>query len=516
MKTRKLTVTMLFVASLAWANTASAEEPCGAPVESFTSCEIVQAPDCYDTCDPGAMVDSCAVALIVEEPQECKISCGASCMSDCSAACEASEDKTACFAACSQQCGAQCELTCQKPETGPAPQDVIDSGTDEYQENWGKNKHKHKHHNDDDDDKKGHNDDDDDKKSHRDDDDDDKKSNRDDDDDKKGHNDDDDDWNSQRPATDGLDYGQDPQALVQEGPQECTVSCGASCMNQCAAACEGSDDKTACFASCGSQCDASCELTCQKPEAAQDVIDSGADGYHALIQEGPQECTVSCGASCMNECAAACEISDDKTACFAACGSQCGAQCELTCEKPEAAQNVIDSGTDGYRENWGKHKHNDDDDDDKKGHHRDDDDDDKKGHHNDDDDDDKKSHRDDDDDDHKSEGPAPTGSPDEILNECEVQLTDTCLDACDRGAVLLCDGQYLQVRDVEGCAVALEQAGVAVEGPVAALNLDEVPVDALQGASCSVEEPENLRWAGGLFALLGLGLGAGVLRRRRR
>jgi hypothetical protein len=192
MSTSKLTVTMLFVASMAWAGAAYAQEPCGAPADTFSSCEIVQAPDCFDLCEPGAMVvacaaenadqcmaecagpdsiacdssceqdcgNTCAAALVQEEPQDCAISCGASCMGDCSASCEASDDKVGCFAACGQQCSAHCELSCD----GGAL--YIDSGNNDIQENnWG-------HRDDDDDHKKWRDDDDDDKKGWRDDDDD--------------------------------------------------------------------------------------------------------------------------------------------------------------------------------------------------------------------------------------------------------------------------------------------------------------------------------------------------------
>ena len=97
--------------------------------------------------------------------------------------------------------------------------------------------------------------------------------------------------------------------------------------------------------------------------------------------------------------------------------------------------------------------------------------------------------------------------------DAEVSRLGACLR--DRGAVLLCDGQYLQIDDVDACVAALEQVGVPIDGPITAFNGDEVLTDALQGASCSVEEPKNVRFAGGLFALLGLGLGATFLRRRR-
>jgi len=80
----------------------------------------------------------------------------------------------------------------------------------------------------------------------------------------------------------------------------------------------------------------------------------------------------------------------------------------------------------------------------------------------------------------------------------------------------MCDGQYVNVHNVDACVAALEREGVPVAGPVSALKGDELLATALQGASCSVEEPKRLRFAGALFSLLGLGLGAGFLRRRRR
>jgi hypothetical protein len=40
-------------------------------------------------------------------------------------------------------------------------------------------------------------------------------------------------------------------------------------------------------------------------------------------------------------------------------------------------------------------------------------------------------------------------------------------------------------------------------------------IDALQGASCSIEQPSKRGLFGALFGLFGLGLGASFLRRRR-
>lgn len=382
MNTRKLTVTMMFAASMAWASTASAGEPCGVPVDTFESCEVVQAPNCFDVCQPEAMAvacaaenadycmdecgyspdsitcdatceqectNTCAQALVEEGPSDCKVSCGASCMGECSASCQDSDDKVACFAACSQQCGAHCEVSCSELgeddgldyDAGPAQladgvQD-IDSGVDGAQE------HNRGHHDDDDDDKRGarHDDDDDDKRGARhDDDDDDKRGARhdDDDDDKRGgYWDDDDDHKQELPATDGLDI---------------TFGCEDSCMQSCGGSCEAG--------------------------VARD--------------------------------------------------------CELGCQT-------------------------------------------------------------------------------DALNICAPQMASSCSDACDLGAVLLCDGQYIQVDDINACVAELEKVGVPVSA--AAFDGDQILSDALQGASCSVEEPNKLGFAAGWFTLLSLGLGAGYLRRRR-
>ncbi|HLT38212.1 MAG TPA: hypothetical protein VK034_18130, partial [Enhygromyxa sp.] len=134
---------------MAWANVAAAEQPCGAPIERFQSCQVIEAPHCDDACDPGAMIvacvadnvdqcmnqcagpesvscaavceqqcdGTCAAALVGEQPKDCQVSCGASCMGECGAGCELSGDKTTCFAACGQQCDAHCELSCKaKPD----------------------------------------------------------------------------------------------------------------------------------------------------------------------------------------------------------------------------------------------------------------------------------------------------------------------------------------------------------------------------------------------------------------
>ncbi|HLT40041.1 MAG TPA: hypothetical protein VK034_27360, partial [Enhygromyxa sp.] len=120
----------MFVASLAWTGVAKAEDPCGAPAEILESCEVVEEPECYEVCEPDAMLISCmadgAAACMAEcagaksleceascagqcsaqcsdnvipkGPQDCEIACGADCMGGCSAACVASDDKTLCFA----------------------------------------------------------------------------------------------------------------------------------------------------------------------------------------------------------------------------------------------------------------------------------------------------------------------------------------------------------------------------------------------------------------------------------
>jgi hypothetical protein len=88
---------------------------------------------------------------------------------------------------------------------------------------------------------------------------------------------------------------------------------------------------------------------------------------------------------------------------------------------------------------------------------------------------------------------------------------------CNQGAVLMCDGQYVQAPDIGACVAELEREGVEVSGPtVERTNVSEIAKLTGQGASCSVEEPTRLRFAGVLFSLLSFGLGANLLRRHRR
>ncbi|HVH98668.1 MAG TPA: hypothetical protein VM869_08155 [Enhygromyxa sp.] len=144
MKTRKLTVAAIFVATLAWTGAANAEDPCGAPGELLKSCEIIEEPECHEVCEPDAMLVSCiadaaeqciaecedaqtaqceagcagqckaecANFVVPEEPEKCKFTCSAECMGSCGAWCEKSGDKVTCFAACNHQCSAHCTSSC--------------------------------------------------------------------------------------------------------------------------------------------------------------------------------------------------------------------------------------------------------------------------------------------------------------------------------------------------------------------------------------------------------------------
>src|SRR5690606_34220830 len=119
MKISKLTIAGVFVASMAWTGVAQAEDPCGAPVELLQACEVVELPECYEVCEPDAMLiscmadgsakcmaecgdayaidceaacagkcdASCAQGVIPQAPQECTVSCGADCMGGCAASC---------------------------------------------------------------------------------------------------------------------------------------------------------------------------------------------------------------------------------------------------------------------------------------------------------------------------------------------------------------------------------------------------------------------------------------------
>lgn len=153
MKINKLTIAGMFIAGMAWSGVAQAGDPCGVPVEFLDSCEVVAEPECYEVCEPDAMLvscmsdgsaaciaqcadaqaidcqagctgeckASCADGVIPQEPQNCEVSCGSSCMGECAATCLASDDKTLCFAACGQQCSAHCTISCEGGGGGYEP-----------------------------------------------------------------------------------------------------------------------------------------------------------------------------------------------------------------------------------------------------------------------------------------------------------------------------------------------------------------------------------------------------------
>lgn len=154
MITSKFTIASMFVATLAWAGVAKAEDPCGAPSELLNSCEVVAGTECHELCQPDAMITSCmdessaacidecagssssqceaacmgscgadCTQELVSENDQCKIMCSASCSGTCWAGCEQSENKIKCFAGCSQQCSAQCSSDCGGGNTEDGAED---------------------------------------------------------------------------------------------------------------------------------------------------------------------------------------------------------------------------------------------------------------------------------------------------------------------------------------------------------------------------------------------------------
>ncbi|HLT36459.1 MAG TPA: MYXO-CTERM sorting domain-containing protein, partial [Enhygromyxa sp.] len=104
----------------------------------------------------------------------------------------------------------------------------------------------------------------------------------------------------------------------------------------------------------------------------------------------------------------------------------------------------------------------------------------------------------------------------QLTSVCAPEMASSCTDECGRGAVLMCDGQYVHASDVNACIAALEHEGVSLSGPVAAFDSEQIFATALESASCSVaDESNDLRVAGVLFGLFSLGLGASFVRRRR-
>jgi hypothetical protein len=469
MRTTKLTVTMMFAASMAWSGVAQAENPCGAPADTFKSCEIVQAPDCFDACQVDTVISACVAAhtdqcisdcagpesLSCEAAcdqecadtscpaeylgggdYECKVSCGASCMGDCSSACSVAGDKVVCYAACNQQCSAHCEISC-KGGGGPGGGGYYDDDKGPggyydddkkpggyYDDDYGKGYY-------DDDYGKGYYDDDYGKGKGR------GKGKG-----KGGHFDDDcpgrSDWGYDKgKGAGGRHPGNDhPNGKRSQGGIGCDKDGpgapsrkGKDHPGQGRGGGKGYDDhpgpgggKGKDHPGPGRGGDKGWDHP--GPGGGYDDGKGGkGKGKHAETWGGPTEVANQCQQTCHNSCAGSCTADIARS-------------CELGCQA-------------------------------------------------------------------------------DAVNLCKPQMTASCSDSCGRGAVLMCDGQFVNVSDVDACVAALEQEGISVKGPIAALDGGEILATAIKGASCSVEEPKRLRFAGMLFTLLGFGFGASFLRRRR-
>jgi uncharacterized protein (TIGR03382 family) len=81
--------------------------------------------------------------------------------------------------------------------------------------------------------------------------------------------------------------------------------------------------------------------------------------------------------------------------------------------------------------------------------------------------------------------------------------------------VLACNGQYLDVDDVDACRADLQKKGLEARGPIEALGEGSREILERSAVTCSVQSETKYGLAG-LFMLLGLGLGAAGLRRRER
>ncbi|MFO7563022.1 MAG: hypothetical protein R6X02_10305 [Enhygromyxa sp.] len=417
MKTTKLTVTMMFAATMAWSAVAQAEQPCGAPANTFESCEIVQAPDCFDACSADTVVSACVAAhteqcmadcagpdsLSCEAtcdqecagtpcPAEyrgggdydCEVSCGASCMGDCSSACSVAGDKVVCYASCNQQCSAHCEVSC-KGGGYPGGYDDYDDypgGYDDYDDYPGGY--------DDYDDYPG------------------------------GYDDYDDDYyydyDDDYYYYDHDDYGPGKGKAPKAKPKfKCPGASGAGLYGQGGIGCYMGLGHAKPFDHGPGKGG--------KGQGGKGKGGKGKGGKYFEGHGGPSEVANQCEQTCQNSCSGSCTANVTRS-------------CELDCQA-----NAVDL--------------------------------------------------------------------------CRPQMTSSCTEGCGRGAVLMCDGQYVNVSDVDACVAALEQEGISVSGPISALAGDEILASALTGASCSVEEPKRLRFAGMLFTLLGFGLGGSLLRRRR-
>jgi hypothetical protein len=287
----------------------------------------------------------------------------------------------------------------------------------------------------------------------------------------------------------------------------CMADSSAACMDECAGA-TSSD--------CEASCMGSCEVGCTQ----------------ALVSEEPEECTIGkivCSASCMGSCSAGCEKVNNKIKCYAECSQHCSAQCSHNCggagddsdagDKDEA-ETEPDSNPPRAEPVTNPPR------------------------------------------DEPDPEPEPEPKPPRLLEpqmisdlggdiaarecqfscaqactgscgaqvarncelgcqteaaaSCKSGMTEACQAACDEGGVLACNGQYIDVDDIDACLTELEHKGLEVGGPVEALRDGSHDILTQRAATCSVEDHAKLGLASTLFMIFSFGAGATVLRRRRR
>jgi hypothetical protein len=423
MNTSKLTVSLMFMATMAWANVAQAEEPCGAPARSFatSSCQIVEAPSCGELCSPSSVVLACVASNAqqcsnecnslggsdcgatcstqcdntcagttlpyIGDGRDCEYSCSASCMGDCSAGCLNKGDKTLCFASCSQSCQAHCTVSCDNYYYDDDDHYYYDDDDHHYYDD-------DDHYYDDDD-----------------------------------HYYDDDDFGrvdcshpvfkkhprcdrgrGKKPGRAGASKGGGKKpgraGGSKGGQQHGPKRGGGNFKGNAPGGYHGRYSPVGAVQALG-----------QLPTPVADI------GFTA-VGDIDSPCNAGCEASCVGACEA--DVARD---------------CELDCQS-------------------------------------------------------------------------------ERVGGCQADMANSCTTACNAGAVIVCDGQYVDAPDIGACVADLEREGVEITGHVPArvpVETGAVEAAKLYGAgSCSVEEPGNLRFGGALFSLLGLGMGAGFFRRRRQ
>ena len=224
----------------------------------------------------------------------------------------------------------------------------------------------------------------------------------------------------------------------------------------CVSKCEPLNFRAACDGECNINIDTQCTTEC-----------SNACVQECTLKGGSFDCGVTCEAGCSGDCEASCASSKDKTACSAQCKGSCTASCDGGCE--------VKLPVETCETRCAK----------------------------------------------VCETSCETTANATCNYDCSAELTGGCETQCEKPeGGLFCDGQYVQVTNLDDCVAYIEsQFSIDIEYEASAhgeCSGNTCTGEAEANVSCAAAPVGGAPFDVGAIAAMATGVGLIVSRRRRR